>query len=204
MIASMKPKLFYVLVILFLILLILPISIFVLTFYSQLISNNVDDWSAFAGYLNGTTGVIISLFTLIVTIIIAIEISKIESRRIKKNRKFEKQKLLREFREKEYKDIRNNLQSIYTALMSSDPIEVNIIIHQVIIKYRYFLTSTYHLFPFLEEQLFQDLKVTLDKFSRLLEKSQAEVDENKMNLLTEYVEKVDNFNLRVQTFLLEN
>lgn len=137
----MKPKLLYVLVILFLILLILPILFFVLTFYSQLISNNVEDWSAFAGYLNGTTGVIISLFTLIVTIIIAVEISKIESSRIKKNRKFEKQKLLREFREQEYKDIRNNLQSIYTALMSSDPIEVNIIIHQVVIKYRYFLDT---------------------------------------------------------------
>jgi len=66
------------------------------------------------------------------------------------------------------------------------------------------LTSTYHLFPFLDEELFQDLKITLDKFSLLLEKSQAEVDENKMNLLTEYVEKVDNFNLRFQTFLLEN
>jgi len=72
------------------------------------------------------------------------------------------------------------------------------------VRHYHFLTSTYHLFPFLDEELFQDLKITLDKFSLLLEKSQAEVDENKMNLLTEYVEKVDNFNLRFQTFLLEN
>ena len=200
----MKQKLIYLSIAFFVILLILPILLFVFNFSSQLISSDIEDWSAFAGYLNGTLSVIIGLSTLIVTIVIAVEISKIESRRIERNQQFEKQKLLREFREQEYKDIRNNLQSIYTALMSSDPKEVNLTIHQVAVKYRYFLTSNYHLFPFLEEQLFQDLKSTIEKYSELLDKSQADIEESKMDLLTEYVVNFDNFNLRIQTFLLEN
>jgi hypothetical protein len=200
----MRPKFLYLLITLFVVILIIPIIIFILNFYSQLISNNIEDWSAFADYLNGTISIVISLFTLIVTIIIAVEISKIDDRRIEQNQKFEKQKLLREFREQEYKDIRNNLQSIYPVLMSSDPKEVNLIIHMVIVNYRYFMTSTYHLFPFLEEKLFEDLKSTLEKFSALLEENQIFIDKNKMDLLVEYVERLDDFNLRIQTFLLEN
>jgi hypothetical protein len=200
----MKPKHIYLFVILFLFLLILPILFFILNFNSQLVLKNLEDWSDFAGYFNGSIGLVLSLFTLIATIIIAVEISKIESRRIETNQKFEKQKLLREFREQEYKEIRNNLKSIYVALMSPNPKEVELKIHQVIIEYRYFLTSTAHLFPFLDEQLFQDLNITLEKFSKLLCKSQEFVDKNKMDLLEEYVDKVDKFNLRIQTYLVEN
>lgn len=200
----MKPKHIYLFVILFLFLLILPILFFILNFNSQLVLKNLEDWSDFAGYLNGSIGLVLSLFTLIATIIIAVEISKIESRRIETNQKFEKQKLLREFREQEYKEIRNNLKSIYVALMSPNPKEVDLKIHQVIIEYRYFLTSTSHLFPFLDEHLFQDLNITLEKFSKLLCKSQEFVDKNKMDLLEEYVDKVDKFNLRIQTYLVEN
>ncbi|MEL1252495.1 hypothetical protein AAEO57_01800 [Flavobacterium sp. DGU38] len=181
-----------------------PILFFGFNFSGQAVSDDIDDWSAFAGYLNGTISVIISTFTLVVTIIIAVEISKIDDRRNEKNQKFEKLKLLREFREQEYKDIRNNLQSIFPALMSDDPREVNLIIHQVVIKYRYFMTSTYHLFPFLEEQLFLDLKSTLEKFSEFLEKDQEFVDNNKMKLFEEYVDNFDKFNIRIQTFLLKN
>ena len=200
----MKPKHIYLFVILFLFLLILPILFFILNFNSQLVLKNLEDWSDFAGYFNGSIGLVLSLFTLIATIIIAVEISKIESRRIETNQKFEKQKLLREFREQEYKEIRNNLKSIYVALKSPNPKEVELKIHQVIIEYRYFLTSTAHLFPFLDEQLFQDLNITLEKFSKLLCKSQEFVDKNKMDLLEEYVDKVDKFNLRIQTYLVEN
>lgn len=200
----MKPKHIYLFVILFLFLLILPILFFILNFNSQLVLKNLEDWSDFASYFNGSIGLVLSLFTLIATIIIAVEISKIESRRIETNQKFEKQKLLREFREQEYKEIRNNLKSIYVALMSPNPKEVELKIHQVIIEYRYFLTSTAHLFPFLDEQLFQDLNITLEKFSKLLCKSQEFVDKNKMDLLEEYVDKVDKFNLRIQTYLVEN
>lgn len=200
----MKPKHIYLFVILFLFLLILPILFFILNFNSQLVLKNLGDWSDFASYFNGSIGLVLSLFTLIATIIIAVEISKIESRRIETNQKFEKQKLLREFREQEYKEIRNNLKSIYVALMSPNPKEVDLKIHQVIIEYRYFLTSTSHLFPFLDEQLFQDLNITLEKFSKLLCKSQEFVDKNKMDLLEEYVDKVDKFNLRIQTYLVEN
>ncbi|WP_341688937.1 hypothetical protein [Flavobacterium calami] len=200
----MRSKFIYLLILLFVVLILVPILFFGFNFSGQAVSDDIDDWSAFAGYLNGTISVIISTFTLVVTIIIAVEISKIDDRRNEKNQKFEKLKLLREFREQEYKDIRNNLQSIFPALMSDDPREVNLIIHQVVIKYRYFMTSTYHLFPFLEEQLFLDLKSTLEKFSEFLEKDQEFVDNNKMKLFEEYVDNFDKFNIRIQTFLLKN
>lgn len=192
-----KNTLLKLLALLFLSILIL-ISIFIFYFYKQSISDNISDWAAFSDYLN----TIISLITLAVTMTIAYEISKIEDRRNDKNILFEKERLLREFRELEYKEIRNELQKIFSALMSSNAQEVENVLYGSFIKYRFFLTSNYHLFPFLEEKIFSDLKETLQKLCDQLEQNQEKVDAQKHNLLNEFVENMDNFNVRMQTFLM--
>ena len=193
-----------VIFIVFSLILIIPLFIFIRNFFYQNISDEINDWASFSDYLSGTLGLIINLATLLVTVFIAFLINSFDDKRNLENQKFEKQKLLREFQEAEYREIRTNLQDLYPALMSEDPKELSLNVHKTIVKYRYFITSNYHLFPITNEEVFKKLQNTLNKFSNFLEQPQEYIDKNKIELLTEYVENLDSFNARMQEYLLKN
>ena len=55
--------------------------IFYNNFQNQKISDSISDWGSFGDFIGGTLSTFISILTLIVTIVIAFQISKIEDNR---------------------------------------------------------------------------------------------------------------------------
>lgn len=182
-------------------LILIPTICFLIIFSGSQISNDIAKWGSFGDYFGGILNSIFSLLSLFVTIYIAVKISKIEENRNNTNLKFEKEKLLREFREAEYKRINIELQKVWSSLTEHDREKAMKLIHDVIWQYRYFTTSNFHLFPFLIDSEISNLKQSLVKVSKLFNENSKE---NTELVISEFIKALDAFNVKFQNFLLHN
>ena len=196
----MKKGNLYALAGLILILSILPAIFFIANFWGFNISKNASDWGTFGDYFGGILNSFFSFLTLVATIYIAYIISNIEENRNRENLKFEKEKLLREFREAEYKRINLELQKVWVGLTSGDKIASDIV-YNCIIQVRYFRTSNKHLFDFLDDDEMYNLS---DSLENLLKYFHGDESIDKDNVIDEFVERLDGFNRILQEFLIEN
>ncbi|WP_154652581.1 hypothetical protein [Flavobacterium rivuli] len=180
---------------------ILPVIFFVVNFYSLSVSKDITQWGALGDYFGGILNALFSFLSLIATIYIAYILTNIEEKRNQQNLKFEKDRLLREFRESEYKRINFELQKVWLSLIEPNPEIANNIIHNCIWQYRYFRTSNMHLFPFLKDEEVKNLGKSLENISELLDTRDLS---NKDEILRMFIQKLDLFNQKIQTFLLES
>ncbi|MBS7254701.1 hypothetical protein [Flavobacterium branchiicola] len=193
----MTRKEIYLVVSIACIFIFIPTCLFLNTFIKSTISDDISKWGAFGDYFGG----ILNCLSLFVTIYIAIKISNIEDNRNKENLKFEKQKLLREFRESEYKRINLELQKVWLGVTETDKNIAESIIYAVMMQYRYFTTSNRHLFDFLEDREIYDLKKSIDEIFNVLRRDDKS---NLKSTIVDFGENLDKFNHKCQNFLLEN
>lgn len=179
-----------------------PILFFVYNFYTSEFSDDIGNWGAFGDYFGGLLNCTFSLLSVIVTIYIALKLANIEKDRNKENLRFEKQKLLREFRESEYKKIHFELQKVWSCLTDSDHKMAINTMSSIIWQYRYFITSNNHLFPFLSDSEVIDLHKTLQQISKLFFEERNIDDKDK--IIENFIKEFDALNMKFQQFLLNN
>lgn len=189
-------------IILTMLIMMLPISFFLYNFYDSEISDDIGKWGAFGDYFGGLLNCIFSLLSVIVTIYIALKLSNIEKNRNRDNLKFEKEKLLREFRESEYKRINFELQKVWSCVTDSNREDAIRILASINWQYRYFMTSNYHLFPFLADNEITNLHKTLQEIINLFWKEKS--FEEKEEIIRKFTKDFDALNTKMQTFLLKN
>lgn len=189
-------------IILTMLIMMFPISFFLYNFYDSEISDDIGNWGAFGDYFGGLLNCTFSLLSVIVTIYIALKLSNIEKNRNRDNLKFEKEKLLREFRESEYKRINFELQKVWSCVTDSNREDAIRTLASINWQYRYFMTSNYHLFPFLADNEVTNLHKTLQEIINLFwkEKTVEEKDE----IIGKFTKDFDVLNMKMQTFLLKN
>lgn len=197
----MSKKEIYFVIFGILILSLIPVIVFLITFNNTDVSDDITNWGAFGDYMGGTLNCFFSLLSLFVTIYIAFKISNIEENRNRENLKFEKEKLLREFRESEYKKINSELQKVWICITEENSKIAKDLIYTCIFQYRYFITSNKHLFDFLNDREIFQLKKSLDEIFALVNGSN-ELDINAV--IPKFVENLDAFNRKFQIFLLKN
>jgi fumarate reductase subunit C len=184
------------------IVIILNFVIFIFYFHNQTISKSVSDWASFADYMNGTTSILISIMTLLVTLFIAYEISNLEEKRNAANIEYEKKKFKRELREKEYAEITENLNTIWFALINEDRKAASENIYVIRQRFVSFMQHKKHLFPGLNPIEFQNLDNTLTAIMALV-KENLEVDNSKtIDLVAKFQKEVSLFHKRVQEYIL--
>lgn len=193
-------KIIYKVIITVLLIVLVPVLVFIFNFRDSYISSDISDWGSFGDYLGGILNSIISLLTLIATIYIALKISNIEEKRNERNLKFEKQKLLREYQESEYRRIGSELQKVWLAITQPQNDAKNII-YNCLLQYRYFTTTNTHLFDFLEDKEIKDLKRSLQDVFDLIQETR---ELNKDEVIKGFVSNLDAFNRKFQISLLEN
>ncbi|MDF2551373.1 MAG: hypothetical protein K0R77_648 [Chryseobacterium sp.] len=189
-------------IILTMLIMMLPISFFLYNFYDSEISDDIGKWGAFGDYFGGLLNCTFSLLSVIVTIYIALKLSNIEKNRNRDNLKFEKEKLLREFRESEYKRINFELQKVWSCVTDSNREDAIRTLASINWQYRYFMTSNYHLFPFLADNEITNLHKTLQEIINLFWKEKS--FEEKEEIIGKFTKDFDALNMKMQTFLLKN
>lgn len=189
-------------IILTMLIMMLPISFFLYNFYDSEISDDIGKWGAFGDYFGGLLNCTFSLLSVIVTIYIALKLSNIEKNRNRDNLKFEKEKLLREFRESEYKRINFELQKVWLCVTDSNREDAIRTLASINWQYRYFMTSNYHLFPFLADNEITNLHKTLQEIINLFWKEKS--FEEKEEIIGKFTKDFDALNMKMQTFLLKN
>jgi uncharacterized membrane protein len=137
----------------------IPAIFYIYYFGLNTISKNPSDWGPFGDYFGGILNPIISILTLIVTIYIAIEISKIEDKRNEKTLNFEKRRFLNELRENEYRRISLELQKLSLLKLDNQPGEET---YNILMQMRFFQEYNLHIFPFLREKLCQEVILEID------------------------------------------
>ena len=185
------------LILIFSIFCFIPIVFFVNTFWDSMISKDITNWGSFGDYF----GSFFSFFSVLVTIYIAYKLSQIEKNRHKEFLKFEREKLIREFREIEYKRINLELQKVWGCLTEENVGSLKEIIFNCIIQFRYFISSNQHLFPFLKDEVMYNLKNSLEEIQKLISNQN---DLNKLKIVGDFQNNFDAFNKTVQKFLLKN
>ena len=190
-------------IILLIILLIISILIvFIINFKNQTISENIQDWASFGDYIGGTLNTILSFLTLLTTIFIAFTLNNYDNIRNEKNTLFEKQKLIRELREAEYKEISKEINNIWDIVSNPDRIIGLNGLFLIYQKYTDFLKYKTHLFPNLTDIEFIELQ---DFF----ENAHKYYCENEIIILTKIPqihrmsELIDKFHFRLQQFLID-
>jgi len=134
---------------------------YIIYFHSHSISKSPADWGVFGDFLGGLINPYVAILTLIVTIYIAVEISKLDDKRNEKAIDFERRRFLNELRESEYRRITTELQKISGAL-SSDGDEGANDIYAILMHVKHFELYNGHIFPFLQETEMQELNDSLE------------------------------------------
>ena len=107
-----KYYLYILLVLLCLYLLSIPIKIFIDEYKPAAYSNELEKWGQFGDFIGGIYNPFLALLNLIVLIYITIEVSRIETKRVKEQIKFENHRQLNEFRYSAYNEYMNKLDII--------------------------------------------------------------------------------------------
>ncbi len=197
----MNKKIFFIIAAFVILITLTPIFFFILNFHNFKVSNDIANWGSFGDYFGGILNTFFSFLTLIVTIYIAFEISKIEENRNKENLKFEKEKLLRELREVEYKRINLELQKVWISITEDDEMIAKKIIYNCLTQYRYFISSNHHLFPFFEDEEILNLNNSIQEIFDLIHNTKKL---DRIIIINNFTEKLDAFNIKIQTFLFKN
>ena len=184
------------------ILIILNLIIFTFYFHNNNISENLSDWANFATYIGGITNIFISIMTLLVTIFIAYEISKIDEKRNKANIEYDKKRFKRELMEKEYADISENLNNFWFAITNSNRKQSKDELMVIRTKFVNFIKYKKHLFPEFNTEQFQNLD---DILIECLKKSSEnlETDNPRMiELVGEFQREVSIFHKKTQEYIV--
>lgn len=197
----MNKKILNIIIPFFLLIILIPICLFIANFYNHDISNDIANWGAFGDYFGGILNSFFSFLTLIVTIYIAFEISKIEENRNKENLKFEREKLLRELREAEYKKINSELQKVWLSITEEDDMTSKRIIYNCLLQYRYFISSNYHLFPFFKDEEISNLNKSIQEIFDIIHHSKKL---DKDEVIQNFTKNLDEFNGKIQSFLFRS
>jgi uncharacterized membrane protein len=192
----LKNKLQNYLIALIIFLILIPILCYINYFWRNSISTNPADWGPFGDFFGGVLNSFFSLLTLIVTIYIAVEISKIEDKRNAKVLDFEKKRFLNELRESEYRRISLELQKVSLAVTEHDGGKV---VFDALMHLRHFSFCSNHLFPFLQEKETKELIEALSDVYKMLGKVNNEEQQKKFST---YLKAVVVFSTKIQEFIL--
>lgn len=189
------------------VLIFLSIVPFLFAFYynfkDQSISNNISDWASFGDYIGGILNTFLSLLILIATIYIAYQLNKFDEARNEKIIEFEKDKLLREFREIEYKTISNELNKLWEIVTNPDRNYGMCELFIVYNRYSDFLKYKNHLFPNLNEKEFTDLQFFIRNAHTYYCENEI-IYLEKIPQFDKMSQLIDTFHLKLQLFLMDN
>lgn len=96
-----------------------------ISFRDRPISNNLSDWSDFASYIGGTTGIVTNLMSLLVTVYIAYFLTDLENKRNENNRISENKKFTRQLKENEYSKISEILEKVLITLTYTEKLKAS-------------------------------------------------------------------------------
>ncbi|PZX58247.1 hypothetical protein LV84_01451 [Algoriphagus ratkowskyi] len=195
----MSIRLFKISFIIMIVFIILNIGIFLYYFHDQVVSRNISDWANFSSYISGTTSVIISIMTLLVTICIAKALSNLDEKRHIANIEYEKKRFTRDLREKKYAEVSENLNSFWLAIRNKNGGADEL----YIIRTRFFLFAKYkdHLFPNLNRN---DLKPIDDILVEILEKMDKNLgtdNPENLGLVEKFQKEVNSFHKIMQEYI---
>jgi hypothetical protein len=197
----MKLKYIRLGLIVLLFLIFLNFAIFIFVFRHQRLSHNISDWASFADYIGGTTNVLVSIMTLLVTLYIAYEIAQLEDKRNLANIQYDKRKFKRELREKEYSIISESLESVWSAVTNVDRKASEVHLYAIRQRFMSFIKYKYYLFPEINAKDFQKLDNTLIELMKLPSQN-LEVDSQKsIELIQTFVKEVNLFHRKIQEYM---
>lgn len=153
------------------IILLVPIVVFIIIFYNSTVSDDITKWGAFGDYFGGILNTFLSFLSLVVTTFIAFQLMKIDKDRQKENHTFEREKMLREFREAEYKRITYELQKVQLSIFEPNLLEAGRVVTNAIYHFRAFRDSNSHLFSFLNDSEISELYTSLIGLLTMIEKN---------------------------------
>lgn len=186
-------------ILLIILLLISPVLTYIFAFHSFKISNQPSEWGTFGDFIGGVINPLIALLTLLVTIYIAIEISKLEDKRSEKTIDFEKRRFLNELRESEYRRITYELQEVSNAVAEKKGSDQ---IFRALLHIGHFQIYNSHLFPFI---LDAELSTLIDLLSKL--QLQISDSNTKTELLKktfkDYLNATKVFSQKNQTYIIQ-
>ena len=177
--------------------------IFYNNFQNQKISDSISDWGSFGDFIGGTLSTFISILTLIVTIVIAFQISKIEDNRNNKIIKEENRRFVRQLREQEYHNISQEIDKIWVILTLQDK---NHMLNELYIldnNFYSFITHKKHLFQILNNEDFKKLSNIFTEIHKFA--SENEITEvNYIPHINNLSKIIEDFHIKIQTFIIEN
>ena len=179
--------------------LLVPILSYVGNFHELSISNDPEKWGPFGDFFGGILNTYISFLTLIVTIFIAYEISRLDDKRNEKVLTFEKKRFLNELREAEYRKITTELQKVSTLIARKEPPKAEIF--EIHVYLNHFTLTNDHLFPFLNEKVVNDLIESLEKIYKFYTGESEGKD--KFDLYEHYLKAMNNFTVKIQKFIMQ-
>lgn len=185
------------------ILIILNLIIFLYYFQDQSISRNISDWANFASYIGGITSVLISSMTLLVTIFIAYEISKIDENRHIANLEFENKKFIRELREKKYAEVSDNLNSFWIAITNKNGCTDDLYVIRT--RFLFFIKYKNHLFPKLNPSQFKPIDDILIEIMYKSEQEELVIDSPlNLSLIEKFRIETNYFHKVMQEYIISN
>ncbi|WP_306568758.1 hypothetical protein [Flavobacterium lindanitolerans] len=183
--------------------LLVPIFTYIGNFHELNISDDPEEWGPFGDFFGGVLNTYISFLTLMTTIFIAYEISRLDDRRNEKVLEFEKKRFLNELREAEYRKISIELQRV-ASLISENKDEKHIKneLFQISLFLTYFTISNDHLFPFLQEDITLNLTDSLKKLSSYYSQTTRK-GEDKLKIFGHYNTAMRLFTVQMQKFIMK-
>jgi len=201
-----KLQIFIVLILVLTLLLVIP---FVLTFWNASLCNQIEDWGAFGSYFS----TVVSVANLFVFIYLTIYISQRDDKRNKNQIASQYKITLTQFRQTEITQLSNRLNMIFENF-GTEPkssILANLTINATYLNN--FLNEKIYLFPILE---IEKMKILNDNFQTICSQLISIVDNHDgAELRAEYLEKLktkimvlyttrNEFILELQKFMLED
>lgn len=184
-------------------LVILNFIIFICVFYNQDISKSVSDWANFADYISGTTNILISIMSLLVTLFIAYEISHLDEKRNNANLEYDKKKFKRELREKEYYEITENLNNFWFAITNENRNSAKNDLYVIRQKFVCFIKYRKHLFPELNPNQFEKLDKTLVEIMKIMSVALDVDNPESIELVDKFQKEVSLFHIKMQEYIIK-
>ena len=185
------------------ILVILNFIIFISVFHNQEISKETSDWANFADYISGTTNVLISIMTLLITIFIAYEISNLDEKRNRTNIEYDKKKFKRELREKEYYEVTENLNNFWFAIVKENRATAKNDLYVIRQKFVLFIKYRKHLFPGLNINQFEELDKSLADMMAIASSDFETDNPTVLQLVDKFKKEVSFFHQKIQEYMIK-